>query len=122
MNIDPHEMDNDELKMELDRELSELSPEDLNLLDVTQPSQPKADDKGRIPGRIIEIRGSDVFVDIGGKSEAFLKIDEFAEDTPPEPGQLHTFMTQGLDRESGMTRLSLREAKTRSRLRKPPGR
>ena len=111
VNIDPHEMDSDELKMELDRELGELSPEDLNLLDFSQPAQPKADEKGRIPGRIIEVRGSDVFVDIGGKSEAYLKIDEFAEDAPPEPGQLHTFMTQGIDRESGMTRLSLREAK-----------
>jgi small subunit ribosomal protein S1 len=111
VNIDPHELDNDELKLELDRELSELSPEDLNLMDATLPSDPRPDSKGRIPGRIIEIRGSDVFVDIGGKSEAFLKVDEFAEDQPPEPGQRHTFIMQAVDSESGLTRLSLREVR-----------
>jgi small subunit ribosomal protein S1 len=111
VNIDPHELDNDELKLELDRELGELSPEDLSLMDTTTPGEPQPDDKGRIPGRIIDIRGSDVFVDIGGKSEAFLKIDEFAEDQPPQPGDRHTFIVQGLDRESGLTRLSLREAR-----------
>jgi small subunit ribosomal protein S1 len=111
VNIDPHELDNDELKLELDRELGELSPEDLGLMDAATPSEPRPDDKGRIPGRIIEIRGSDVFVDIGGKAEAFLKIDEFAEDQPPRPGERHTFIVQGIDRESGLTRLSLRAAK-----------
>lgn len=111
MNIDPHELDNDELKLELDRELGELSPEDLNLMDAVQPSDPKPDEKGRIPGRIVDIRGSDVFVDIGGKSEAFLKIDEFAEDQPPESGQRHTFMMQDIDSETGLVRLSLREVK-----------
>ncbi len=111
MNIDPHELDNDELKLELDRELSELSPEDLNLMDATFPSDPRPDSQGRIPGQIIEIRGSDVFVDIGGKSEAFLKIDEFAEDQPPKPGQRLMFMMQAVDSESGLTRLSLREVR-----------
>ena len=111
VNIDPHELDNDELRLELDRELGELSPEDMNLMDAATPSEPQPDDKGRIPGRIIDVRGSDVFVDIGGKSEAFLKVDEFAEDQPPQPGERHTFIMQGIDSESGLTRLSLREAK-----------
>lgn len=111
MNIDPHELDNDELRLELNRELGELSPEDLSLMDATPPRDPRPDDQGRIPGRIVEVRGSDVFVDIGGKSEAFLKVDEFAEDQPPEPGQRHTFVMQGVDKESGLTRLSLREVR-----------
>lgn len=104
-------MDNDELKLELDRELSEFSPEDLDLMDGAEPSEPRPDEKGRIAGRIIDVRGTDVFVDIGGKSEAFLKIDEFAEDAPPQAGQRHTFIMQGIDSESGLKRLSLREAR-----------
>ncbi len=111
MNIDPHELDDDELKLELDRELGELSADDLDLMRAAQPSDPQPDEKGRIPGRIIEVRGSDVFIDIGGKSEAFLKLDEFAEDSPPQPGQQHTFVVQGRDNESGLMRLSLREAR-----------
>ncbi|MFQ5804859.1 MAG: S1 RNA-binding domain-containing protein [Phycisphaerae bacterium] len=110
VNIDPHEMD-DDLKLELDRELDELSADDLDLMRTAQPSEPQPDEKGRIPGRIIDVRGSDVFVDIGGKSEAFVKLDEFAEDSPPQPGERHTFMVQGIDSESGLTLLSLRQAK-----------
>jgi len=111
VSIDPHELDDDELKLELDRELGELSSDDLDLMKAAQPSEPQPDEKGRIAGRIVEVRGGDVFVDIGGKSEAFLKLDEFAEDSPPQPGQCHTFIMQGLDRESGLMRLSLREAR-----------
>ena len=104
-------MDNDELKLELDRELGDLSADDLDLLEASRLAVPKPDEKGRLPGRIIDVRGSDVFIDIGGKSEAFVKIDEFPEDQPPQAGQLHTFIVQGVDRETGLMRLSLREAK-----------
>ena len=111
MNIDPHELDNDELRLELDRELGELSQDDLERMQAPRAADPQPDEKGRIPGRIIEVRGADVFVDIGGKSEAFLALDEFAEDRPPQPGDQHTFVFQGIDSESGLMRLSLREAK-----------
>jgi small subunit ribosomal protein S1 len=111
VNIDPHELDDDELKLELDRQLGELSSDDLDLMKQSQPADPSPDDKGRIPGRVIEVRGSDVFVDIGGKSEAFLRLEEFSDDEPPQPGQRLTFMIQGIDSESGLTRLSLRAAK-----------
>ena len=111
VSIDPHDLDNDELKLELDRELAEFSPSDLELMKATPPTDPHPDEKGRIVGRIVEVRGSDVFVDIGGKSEAYLKLDEFADQEPPQPGQCHTFVMQGLDGESGLMRLSLREAR-----------
>jgi small subunit ribosomal protein S1 len=111
VNVDPHELDNEEFKLELDRELGDLSEGELDLLRAAQPSDPQPDEKGHISGRIIEVRGSDVFVDVGGKSEAFVPLDEFAEDEPPQPGDLHTFVMQGFERESGLMRLSLREAK-----------
>lgn len=104
-------MDNDELRLELEREISGFSSEDLDMMDQVAPSSARPDEHGRIVGVIIDVRGSDVFVDIGGKSEAFLKIDEFPEDEPPRPGQQHTFIHQGVDRESGQVRLSLREAR-----------
>ncbi len=111
MSIDPHEMDNDELRLELDRELGELSPEDLGMLDANPPTEARPDAHGRIDGCILSVRGEDVFVDIGGKCEAFVKREEFPEDQPPEPGQRMTFIVQGTDSESGLTRLSLREAR-----------
>lgn len=111
MGIDPHEIDNEELKLELDREMGELSPDDLDLMNQINPSEPTPDEKGRIAGVIIEVRDGEVFVDVGGKSEAFLKIDEFPEDEPPKPGQRLSFVHQGVDRESGLVRLSLREAR-----------
>lgn len=116
VNIDPHEINPDELKLELEREMGDLSPDDLRLMDALPPRKPQPDEKGRIPGRVIKIRGADVFVDIGGKAEAFLPLSEFPEEQPPQPGQLHTFILQGFDAESGLTRLSLREAKTESEL------
>ena len=111
MNIDPRELDNDELKLELERELGALSSEDLGLMEAPQPARTAPDEKGRIPGRIVEVRGDDVFVDIGGKSEAYAKLEEFDEADPPRPGQLHNFVMQGIDAESGLMRLSLREAR-----------
>jgi small subunit ribosomal protein S1 len=111
VNIDPHELDNDDLRLELDRQLGELSQDDLDRMQTIRASDPQPDEKGRISGRIIEVRGADVFVDIGSKSEAFLALDEFAEGQPPQPGEQHTFMIQGIDSESGLMRLSLREVK-----------
>lgn len=111
VNIDPHELEEDELKRELDQELGELSPEELRLMESAQPSEPQPDEKGRIRGRIIEVRGADVFVDIGGKSEAFVPGDEFPDDEPPQPGQVHDFVVQGVEPESGAMKLSLREAR-----------
>ena len=110
MPLDPRELDNEDLKRELDDALGHLSPEELEQMSQAQPAEPHPDEKGRISGRIIDIRGADVFVDVGGKSEAYLSLDEFEPDQPPVAGQMRTFVVQGLDAESGLMRLSLREA------------
>lgn len=73
--------------------------------------RPAADDRGRIRGRILTISGPDVFVDIGGKSEGFLPLNEFEPDQPPTAGQVLDLVPHGFDPESGLMRLSLREAK-----------
>lgn len=114
MTIDPHQLDDDAIKRELDQAMAGMSPADLAELthpdDHRAPPPPPAD-RSRLPGRIVAIRGPDVFVDIGGKAEAFLTLDEFEPDQPPQIGQLLHFVAQGFDRDSGLMRLSLREAR-----------
>ncbi len=109
MSEEPFGIDDDELKTELERAFTGVSPEDLARLEATTPADPKPNEHGRIHGRIIAVRGDDVYVDIGGKSEAIIARDEFDESHPPEPGQIFEFVMHGLDRESGLMRLSLRD-------------
>ena len=110
--IDPLDFDNDALKAELAQEIQEMSSADLERMAVGGPSTPKADEHGRLRGRIVEVRAADVLVDVGGKSEAYCPLDEFDAAEPPQPGQLHAFVLQGVETDTGMLRLSLREART----------
>ncbi len=117
MSIDPRELDEAQLNRELAAEVGDLSPADLDRLASAEPSHaPAPDEKGRIRGRIISINGPDVFVDIGSKSEGVLPLDEFEPDSPPHVGQVLSLVAQGFDRESGLMRLSLKEAKARANL------
>ena len=106
-------MENDKLDQDLEREIAEafdgISAEDLMELAAQRPGESEPDERGRIAGRIIGVRGSDVFVDVGGKSEGVLALSEFPEDEPPQTGQEMRFVSQGFDSESGILRLSLRE-------------
>ena len=104
-------MDDAELARRLDDELGSFSEDDLKRMASTPPEEPHVDDRGRIRGRVLSIRGMDVFVDIGGKSEGFLSLDEFEPDQPPTVDQVLDVVPQGFDKESGLMRLSLREAK-----------
>ena len=117
MSIDPRELDEAQVNRELAAEVGDLSPADLDRLAGAEPSPaPVPDEKGRIRGRIISINGPDVFVDIGSKSEGVLPLDEFDPDSPPQVGQVLSLVAQGFDRESGLMRLSLREAKAQANL------
>lgn len=112
MSIDPHAAGGDELKAEIEAAIGGMSFEDLERLAAPKASSAERSvGRGRIRGRICNIRGGDVFVDVGGKSEAFLSIDEFDHENPARIGDEHTFLMQGMDAESGMMRLSLREAR-----------
>lgn len=112
MSIDPQRFDDEELKRELAAAMGEVGAEALEKAASAPPGGgPRTDGRGRIRGQIVSVRGGDVFVDIGGKSEAFISLEEFDSQHPPVPGELHTFIAQGFDRDSGLMRLSLREAK-----------
>jgi small subunit ribosomal protein S1 len=111
VSIDPNELHQD-VNADLDRALASFTSDDLAALTRSQPAPPAPDERGRIHGRIVEIRGSEVLVDIGGKSEAFIPLDEFEPDEPPLVGQNHTFLMQGVDPGSGQVRLALRQVRT----------
>lgn len=116
MNPDPNHIENDELKLEMEQNLAGFSQDDMEALQSADPHEPRTDDKGRLEGVIIDIRGADVFVDVGGKSEGVLPLDEFDENEPPQPGQRLTFIMQGTDKDSGQIRLSLKAAKSEAAL------
>lgn len=120
VNIQPQGLDDSDLNRELAAAMGDLKPEEML---QAAPAKPRREnrghghghahdpehDRGRIQGTVVGVRGQDVLVDIGGKSEAFISLEEF--DAPPQVGETHHFVSQGFDRESGLMRLSLREAK-----------
>lgn len=110
MSIDPHELDDGDVNRRLAQEIGAVTPEDMARLSAAEPRPAGVDEHGRIVGRIVKIHNADVFVDVGGKSEGVVPLDEFEPDEPPSIGQLLSFIPHGFDRESGLMRLSLREA------------
>jgi small subunit ribosomal protein S1 len=68
-----------------------------------------------VTGRVLEIRGDDVVVDIGYKSEGVIKLDEWKEDgadtPPPKPGDTVEVLLETAETEDGTIQLSYRKAK-----------
>lgn len=113
MTIDPRELDDLELNRELQEALGDASAPELHDITAQQPRSGKTgEQRGRIRGTIVAVRGDDVLVDIGGKSEAFCPTEEFSPEQPPQVGQSLSFVPQGFDRETGQMRLSLKAGKS----------
>jgi small subunit ribosomal protein S1 len=68
-----------------------------------------------VTGKVIEIRGDDVVIDIGYKSEGVIRIDEWKEDgsdtPPPRPGDTVEVLLETVESEDGTIALSYRKAK-----------
>jgi small subunit ribosomal protein S1 len=68
-----------------------------------------------VTGKVLEIRGDDVVIDIGYKSEGVIKIDEWKEDgsdaPPPKPGDTVEVLLETVESEDGTIALSYRKAK-----------
>ncbi len=110
--FDPHALDGDRLNLEMERALGELTPAEMEKIANVRPVlRPRENEHGKVQGRIVEIRGDTVYVDIGSKSEAFLPLNEFPEDRRPAAGEPYEFVMHGLDADSGLMRLSLREVR-----------
>ena len=69
-----------------------------------------------VNGRVLEIRGEDVIIDIGYKSEGIIKLDEWKEEgtdkpAPPRVGDEIQVLLETLEDEHGTISLSYRKAK-----------
>ncbi len=68
-----------------------------------------------VTGKVLEIRGDDVVIDIGYKSEGVIKLDEWKEEgsdaPPPKPGDTVEVLLETVESEDGTIQLSYRKAK-----------
>jgi small subunit ribosomal protein S1 len=111
VSIDPRDLDAEDVNQNVEEALRAVSAEDLEAMMASPPSSPAPDERGRIRGRIIEVRGSEVLVDIGARCEAYVPLEEFDRDAAPLPGQERMFLIHGVDGQTGQMRLSLHETR-----------
>ena len=68
-----------------------------------------------VTGKVLEIRGDDVVIDIGYKSEGVIKLDEWKDEgvdgPPPKPGDTVEVLLETVEGEDGTIALSYRKAK-----------
>jgi small subunit ribosomal protein S1 len=68
-----------------------------------------------VTGKVLEIRGDDVVIDIGYKSEGVIKLDEWREEgsdaPPPKAGDTVEVLLETVESEDGTIQLSYRKAK-----------
>lgn len=110
---------NAELEAELEEALAGFDP---STFEVASPKTPKAD-RGSTPkehrgqesrpglrtGKVIGVRGKSVFVDLGGKSEGVLTLDQFTGDLPA-PGSSIEVVVERFDTAEGIQILRLKGA------------
>ncbi len=95
------------LQQEIDAALGDMNLEDL--VDIEQGKKPTSRTVGKdklITGTVVSIQGDDIFVDVGGRSEAVLPASQFDAETPlPAEGDTVEVTIEGFDRD-GMLKLS----------------
>ncbi len=107
-----------ELEAELEATLSGFDPKSI---EVASPRAPRSD---RVPspktergqegrpgprtGKVISVRGKTIFVDLGGKSEGILTVDQFEGLDLPEPGSTIEVVVDRFDPEEGVQLLRLK--------------
>jgi small subunit ribosomal protein S1 len=101
-----------------DRELEEIFNQAPDLgLDGWLPAESQTFESNKIvTGRVLELRGEDVVIDIGYKSEGIIKIDEWRDEAgdivnPPKPGDTIEVLLETAEDEEGTIGLSYRKAK-----------
>ncbi|WP_337177735.1 30S ribosomal protein S1 [Paludisphaera sp.] len=65
---------------------------------------------GIVPGKVIEIVGDQVVVDVGYKSEGLVSLNEWENEPPPEPGDEVEVLLEGMEDETGEIVLSRKKA------------
>src|SRR5690606_35889332 len=65
---------------------------------------------GIVPGKVIEIVGDQVVVDVGYKSEGLVALNEWENEPEPQPGDEVEVLLEGMEDETGEIVLSRRKA------------
>ena len=68
-----------------------------------------------VPGKVLEVRGDGVLVDIGYKSEGMIRSDEFPDITAVKPGDVFNVLLEGIEDDEGMVMLSKSRAEQQER-------
>lgn len=96
----------EEIERELQGALAEA--EQLQSAEVAKPAQPlvkrRIQEPAKRRGVILRVSGSDVFVDIGGRTQGILPLEQFP-DAPPRPGQEVEVTIRGYDEKDGLVLL-----------------
>jgi small subunit ribosomal protein S1 len=67
---------------------------------------------GIVPGRVVDVVGDQVIIDVGYKSEGLVRLSEWGEDEPPpSPGDEVEVLLEGMDDETGEVVLSRHKAR-----------
>ena len=68
-----------------------------------------------VPGKVLEVRGDGVLVDIGYKSEGMIPAEEFADVATVKPGDVFNVLLEGIEDDEGMVILSKSRAEQQER-------
>ena len=63
-----------------------------------------------VSGKIVEVVGDQVVVDVGYKSEGLVPLDEWEDEPPPQPGETVEVLLEGMEDETGEIVLSRKKA------------
>jgi small subunit ribosomal protein S1 len=110
----------DELQAELEAALTGFDPKSF---EVGSPRVPRSDrtpvsplDRGQEgrpgprTGKVISVRGKNIFVDLGGKSEGIIPLEQFEGGDVPQPGSTIEVVVDRFDPEEGVQLLRLKGA------------
>jgi small subunit ribosomal protein S1 len=109
-----------EMEAELEAALSGFDPKTIEVASPRAPRSERAPDPrqergqegqpGPRTGKVISIRGKSVFVDLGGKSEGIITLDQFEGGEVPQPGSPIEVVVDRFDPEEGVQILRLKGA------------
>lgn len=114
MSTSPQNFDDAQINQDVAKAMEDIPADVMEQIAATSP--PPAEKKKRehrhqpeeskIKGVVLDVRGTDVYINIGGKSEGIIPLDDFPPGEPPRMGKVIECIPRGLDAESGLMRLS----------------
>ncbi|HEX4613472.1 MAG TPA: S1 RNA-binding domain-containing protein, partial [Urbifossiella sp.] len=98
-------------------EIEKIFLAEMGSLETWLPNEGQVYESNKIvTGRVLEIRGEDVVIDIGYKSEGVIKLEEWKDEgaegiAPPKAGDTVEVLLETVESEDGTIALSYRKAK-----------